>query len=79
MSTRGRMLEKIFNRYNLLCLNEKEKTYYRAFDGCKLTIDLTLANLMIAPKYKWSKEVIISPLSLKMKGKSPLNKIRDGT
>ena len=41
MSTRGRMMEKILDRYNLLCINKKEETYYRAFDGSKLTIDLT--------------------------------------
>ena len=67
MSTRGRMLEKIFNRYNHLCLNEKEETYYRAYHGRKLPIDLTIENLTIAPEYKWSKEyklreVIISQL-----------------
>ena len=56
MSTRGRLLEKILNRYNLLCLNEKEETYNRAYDGCKSLIDLTLANLTIVPEYKWSKE-----------------------
>ena len=47
---------KILDRYNLLCLNEKEETYYRAYDYCKLTIDLTLANLTIILEYKWSKE-----------------------
>ena len=46
----------------------KKKIYYRAYDGCKSTIDLTLANLTIAPDYKWRKgykfvEVFISPLS----------------
>ena len=41
---------EILDRFNLLCLDEKEKTYYKAYDGCKLTIDLTLANLMIAPE-----------------------------
>ena len=50
------MLEKNLDRYNLFCLNEKEETYYRAYDGRKLTIDLTLANLTIAPEYQWSKE-----------------------
>ena len=49
MSTTERMLEKILDRYNLLCLNEKEETYYRVYEGCKLTIDLTLANITIAP------------------------------
>ena len=33
-----------------------DKTYYRAYNGCKSTIDLTLANLTIAPEYKWNKE-----------------------
>ena len=56
MRTRGRMLEKILDRYNLLCLNEKEKIYYRAYNGGKLTIDLTVANQTKAPEYKWSKE-----------------------
>ena len=44
MSTRGRMMEKILNIYNLLCINKKEKAYYREFDS-KLTIDLTIASL----------------------------------
>ena len=56
MRTRGRMREKFFNRYNLICINEKEETHYRAYDGCKSTIDLTIINLTIAPEYKWSKE-----------------------
>ena len=54
MSTRERMLEKIPISFNLLCLNEKEETYYRAYDDCKSTIDL--ANITITPEYKWSKE-----------------------
>ena len=56
MSTWGKMLEKILDRLNLLCINKKEETYYRAYNGCKLTIDLTLSNLTIVPEYKWSKE-----------------------
>ena len=52
MSTKGRMLEKILNGFNLLHLNEKEETYYRTYDGRKSTIDQTLANLTRAPKYK---------------------------
>ena len=36
MSTRGRILEKMLDRFNLLCLDEKEETYYRAFDGAKI-------------------------------------------
>ena len=55
-STRGRMLEKIQDKFNLLCLNEKEETYYRAFDGCKSTIDLAITNLALAPQFKWTKE-----------------------
>ena len=39
-----------------MCLNEKEETYYRAFDGKKTTIDLTLTSTTIAPEYRWSKE-----------------------
>ena len=50
------MLEKILDRYNFLCLNKKKETYHRAYNGCKLTIDLALSNLMIAPEYKWSKQ-----------------------
>ena len=30
-----------------------------AYDGYKLTIDLTLSNLKIAPEYKWSKEYVL--------------------
>merc|ERR1711976_637296 len=56
MSTRGRILENILDKFNLLCLNEKEETYYRAFDGIKSTIDLTLTSITIAPEYSWSKE-----------------------
>ena len=56
MSTRGKMIEKILDRYNLLCLNDKEETYYRTYNSCKSTIDLTHANLMIATEYKWSKK-----------------------
>ena len=52
MSTKRRMIEKIPDSYNLLCLNEKKETYYRAHNGCKSTIDLTLTNLIIAPEYK---------------------------
>ena len=48
--------EKMSTRYNLLCLNDKKETYYRANDGCKLTINLTLANLTIVSEYKWIKE-----------------------
>ena len=47
MSTRGRMLEKILDRFDLLCLNKKEETQYRAYNGFKSTI---------ASEYKWSKE-----------------------
>ena len=39
-----------------MCLNEKEETYHSADDGCKLTIDLTLSSLTIAPENKWIKE-----------------------
>ena len=55
-STRGRMMGKILNRYNLLCINKKEETYYRAFEGNKLTIDLTSVSLTIAQELEWSKE-----------------------
>ena len=83
MSTRGRMLERIFNRFNLLCLNEKEETYYRAYDGRKSRIDLTLANLTIAPKYKRSKEYKLGEsdhftIIIEDERKSPPNKPRVG-
>ena len=55
-STKISIRWKILDRFNLLCLNEKEETYYKAYNDCKLTIDLTLANLPITPEYKWSKE-----------------------
>ena len=42
-STSGKILEQILDKF-LLCLNEKEETYYTAYDGCKSTIDLTLNN-----------------------------------
>ena len=44
-----------------MCLKEK-KTYYRAYNGCKSTIDLTLANLTIAPEYKSSKKYELFPI-----------------
>ena len=56
MSTRGRMMEKILDRYSLLCINKKEETYYRAFNSSKLTIDLTIASLTIALEFEWCKE-----------------------
>ena len=43
MSTRDIMIVKILERYNLFFINKKEETYYRAFDGSKSTIDLTIA------------------------------------
>ena len=55
-STRGRMLEKIQDKFNLLCLNEKEETYYRAFNGSKSAIDLAIASLALTPQFKWTKE-----------------------
>ena len=55
-STKERMMEKIIDRYNLLCINKKEETYYRAFDSSKLTEDRTIASLTIAPELEWSKE-----------------------
>ena len=50
------MLEKILDEFNLLCLNEKEETYYKTFDGSKSTIDLAITNLALAPQFKWTKE-----------------------
>ena len=38
-SARWKMLEQILDELNLFCLNENEETYYRAYDGCKSTID----------------------------------------
>ena len=49
-------MEKIINRYNLLCIKKKEEIYYRALDGRKSTIDLTITSLTIAPELIWSKE-----------------------
>ena len=46
--TGGKIRQKIQDKFNLLCLNEKEETYYRAYEGCKSTIDLTFANISIA-------------------------------
>ena len=34
--------------------------YYREYDGCKLTIDLTLDNLTLSPDNKWSKKYKLS-------------------
>ena len=44
------------NKFNLLCLNKIYDTYYRAYDGCKSTIDLKLANLAIVSEMKWKKK-----------------------
>ena len=52
--------KKIRYKYNLFCLNKKEETYYRTYDGCKSTIDITLANLLIAPEITCSKEYLRS-------------------
>ena len=50
-------MEKILDKYNFLCINiKKEKIYYRAFDCNKLTINLTVASLTIAPELEWSKK-----------------------
>ena len=52
-----RCQNEYYIKYRLLCLNEKEKkTYYRAYDGWKLAIDLTLANITIALETNQSKE-----------------------
>ena len=68
MSTRGRMMEIILDRYNLMCINKKEETYYRALHGRKSTMNLTIASLMIAQNLNGTKninsgEVITSPSS----------------
>ena len=55
-TTPYRIVEKNYNKYSFLCLNEKEKNYYRVYDGCKSIIDLTLANLLIVPDIIWSKK-----------------------
>ena len=55
-SARGKLIEKIIDDYNLLCLNNKEETYYRTHDGSKSTIDLTLVNNTLAPSLTWRKE-----------------------
>ena len=47
------MMKKIIlNRYNLLCINKKEETYYRAFNGSKSPIDLTIDSIMIAQEFE---------------------------
>ena len=55
MSARGRMMERVLDRYNLMCINKKEETYFRAFDSSKSIIDLT-----IAPELERSKEYELS-------------------
>ena len=42
-NTRGKILEQILDKFKLLCLNLKEETYYRAHDGYKSIINLTLS------------------------------------
>ena len=37
-------------------MNEKQETYYKAYDGYKSTIDITLAIILISPVIKWSNE-----------------------
>ena len=32
----------MLDRYNFLCLNEKEETSYRTYDGYKSTLNVTL-------------------------------------
>ena len=54
--TRGKMLEQILHKFNLLCMNKIEETYYKAYDDWKSIIDLTLANITIAPELISSKE-----------------------
>ena len=49
-------MERIFDKLNFLCLNEKEENHYRAYDGCKSIIYLMLTNLRITSEYKWRKE-----------------------
>ena len=34
-----RIMKKILERFNPLCINKKEETYYRVFDGSKSTIE----------------------------------------
>ena len=55
-SAREKMLEKIIDKYNFSCLNEKKETYYQAYNHCKSIIDLTLAKMLIAQKIIWSNE-----------------------
>ena len=37
-NTREKMIEKL--KFDLLCINKKEKTCYREYHGCKSVIDL---------------------------------------
>ena len=52
----GECWRKFHDIYNLLCINKREETFYRAFDGSNSTIDLTIASLTIALELEWSKE-----------------------
>ena len=47
---------KIHDRHNLLYINKKEETYYRAFNSSKSIINLTIVSLTVAPELEWSKE-----------------------
>ena len=67
-SARGKLIEKIIDDYDLLCLNNKEETYYRTHDGSKSTIDLTLVNNTLAPSLTWRKELDHFPIILKKTG-----------
>ena len=78
-STRGKVLEQILDKFNFLCLDEKEEAYYRAYDGCKSTIDLTLANISITPEMIESNGYNLrNSDSFLMNGKISPNINRDG-
>ena len=70
------MIEKILNRYNFLYINKEEETYYRAFDGNKSTIDLTVASLTIGLELEWSKEYELGERDVPMKQQQRWNKGR---
>ena len=83
-STRGKMIEKILDDYNLLCLNDKEETYYTVHDGCKSTIDLTLVSNLLAPELTRKKEYNLRGndhflIILKETGEITQGNNRDGT
>ena len=54
-SARWIVKEKLLDEFDLLCINDKQKTYYRVYNGYKSNIDLSLVRLTIAKEYLLSK------------------------